>query len=414
MCSLGFSLARSSLSSTNSRRDLQESLREEQLQGRNSLSNALEHAILRNVHARGRHVSARFDSRSLLRTAAIAPQVPPGKVTTCGALAAALGSPMAAKWIGHFLLHHDHDAHRACHRVLRAGGRLGGYIQGDVAAKCRRLAAEGVEVRHDLVDLCDLRPRPLCLGLSTRQIAANSRDLAAQVVLEAPRELPLLVGGVDVSYPRPGEGVAGYALVALDGGRLLWSQTIRRKIRFPYITSFLTFRELPILLELLDEVRAAGRLAAAPFGRWQRDSPSPACGRRLASRCGGRCAYDRRHQKAALWAGHIDGLAPLQSRPVILKIETIGVALRPTAGSRRPIFISPGHRVDVAAPNRSCAACCSVIGCRSRFIGPTVSAAAPRTIDPRLVCKNMPKLRKTSGVAGSRGCDMPPVSLAHP
>ena len=30
---------------------------------------------------------------------------------------------------------------------------------------------------------------------------------------------------------------------------------------FPYITSYLAFRELPILLELLDEVRAAGRLA---------------------------------------------------------------------------------------------------------------------------------------------------------
>ena len=42
---------------------------------------------------------------------------------------------------------------------------------------------------------------------------------------------------------------------------LVWSAKIRRAIRFPYITSYLTFRELPILLELLGEVRAAGRMA---------------------------------------------------------------------------------------------------------------------------------------------------------
>ena len=135
-----------------------------------------------------------FELRRLLA------QVPAGKVTTCGALAAALGSPMAARWIGHFLLHHEHDAD--CVAIAcRAGGRLGGYVQGDAAAKCRRLAAEGVEVCHDLVDLALCRPRPLCLGASARKIAANSGSFVGEVVIEAPPELPLVVGGVDVSYP---------------------------------------------------------------------------------------------------------------------------------------------------------------------------------------------------------------------
>ena len=33
-------------------------------------------------------------------------------------------------------------------------------------------------------------------------------------------------------------------------------------VPFPYITSYLTFRELPLLAELIEEVRAQGRLAA--------------------------------------------------------------------------------------------------------------------------------------------------------
>jgi len=41
-------------------------------------------------------------------------QVPRGRVTTPGTLAAALGNPVAARWIGHYLLHHDHDANCPC------------------------------------------------------------------------------------------------------------------------------------------------------------------------------------------------------------------------------------------------------------------------------------------------------------
>ena len=56
---------------------------------------------------------------------------------------------------------------------------------------------------------------------------------------------------------------------------------------------------------------------------------------------------DRRDQEAALRQVDIEGMAPGESRPVVHEDQLIGVALRPTAGSRRPIFISPGHRVDV-------------------------------------------------------------------
>ena len=48
-------------------------------------------------------------------------------MTTPGHLAAALGDRVAARWIGHYLLHHGHDADCPCHRVVRAGGVLGAY-----------------------------------------------------------------------------------------------------------------------------------------------------------------------------------------------------------------------------------------------------------------------------------------------
>ena len=48
----------------------------------------------------------------------------------------------------------------------------------------------------------------------------------------------------------------------------------------------------------------------------------------------------------------LGGLGPRESRPVMLGDRLIGVALRGTGASRRPIFISPGHRTDLAFAER--------------------------------------------------------------
>ncbi len=93
------------------------------------------------------------------------------------------------------------------------------------------------------------------------ELADYQNRLAAKVSLRPRRKVPRLVGGVDVSYISPEEGVAAYALVEVATGELLWSTTIRRAVRFPYISSYLTFRELPLLIELIDEVRAQDRIA---------------------------------------------------------------------------------------------------------------------------------------------------------
>jgi deoxyribonuclease V len=55
-----------------------------------------------------------------------------------------------------------------------------------------------------------------------------------------------------------------------------------------------------------------------------------------------------------LLCGQVDleGLEPGQSRPVVLDEQIVGLALRPTAKSRRPIFVSPGTGVDLQLSER--------------------------------------------------------------
>jgi deoxyribonuclease V len=275
-------------------------------------------------------------------------QVPVGRVTTCGALAEALGNPVAARWVGHFLMHHQHEPSCPCHRVVRVDGGLGRYIDGP-AAKARRLAAEGVRLRGDLVDLARCAFDGFAGDRPLARLSRIQEDILDQVSLHGPRRVPKRVAAVDASYAHPDQAHAAYALVETESGRLVWSHTIRRPVRFPYISTYLTFRELPILLDLLEEVRAAGRLAQVILV----DGSGILHPRRagIAAHLGVTAGLSTIGVTKKLLCGRADltNMAPLESRPVVHEDRVLGTAIRPTAGSRRPIFVSIGHRIALSA-----------------------------------------------------------------
>jgi deoxyribonuclease V len=136
-------------------------------------------------------------------------------------------------------------------------------------------------------------------------------------------------------------------LVETATGKLVWSMTIRRRIVFPYISTYLSFREIPILLDLLEDVRAADRMAEVLLVDGSGILHHRHAG--IASHLGVVTSLATVGVAKKLLCGrvNIEDMAPGESRPVIYKSEPIGAAIRPTAGSARPIFISPGHCTDV-------------------------------------------------------------------
>jgi methylated-DNA-[protein]-cysteine S-methyltransferase len=71
-------------------------------------------------------------------------RIPPGRVATYGDVAAAAGVPRAARAVGN-IMKGCRLAGVPCHRVVAAGGRLGGY-GGSEGLKRALLGAEGVTV----------------------------------------------------------------------------------------------------------------------------------------------------------------------------------------------------------------------------------------------------------------------------
>lgn len=71
-------------------------------------------------------------------------RIPPGRVATYGDVAAAAGVPRAARAVGN-IMKGCRVSGVPCHRVIAAGGRLGGY-GGSEGLKRSLLVAEGIVV----------------------------------------------------------------------------------------------------------------------------------------------------------------------------------------------------------------------------------------------------------------------------
>lgn len=78
------------------------------------------------------------------RVLAAVRRIPPGRVATYGAIAALAGAPRAARAVG-TVMRTCRERSVPCHRVIAAGGALGGY-GGNLQIKRELLRAEGLEV----------------------------------------------------------------------------------------------------------------------------------------------------------------------------------------------------------------------------------------------------------------------------
>ncbi len=93
--------------------------------------------------ARDRPLDAARDRPFTARVLAAVRRIPRGRVATYGEIARRAGRPGAARAVGNIM----RDCKRPdipCHRVIAAGGRLGGY-GGSEALKRALLLAEGVQ-----------------------------------------------------------------------------------------------------------------------------------------------------------------------------------------------------------------------------------------------------------------------------
>jgi O-6-methylguanine DNA methyltransferase len=83
------------------------------------------------------------------RVMAVVRRIPPGRVATYGDVATMAGRPGAARAVGRLMAQGTVPG-LPYHRVVSAGGRLGGYGSG-LAFKAELLRSEGLTIRGDRI-----------------------------------------------------------------------------------------------------------------------------------------------------------------------------------------------------------------------------------------------------------------------
>lgn len=164
------------------------------------------------------------------------------------------------------------------------------------------------------------------------------QEEGAQRILEIPLSGEIhLVAGVDVSYHRPSRQMVG-GLVVMRWPDLDVVETVVavRKVEVPYVPGFLSFRELPVLLDAVEKLKTWPDLFLVDGqGRW----------------------HPRRFGLAAHFGLEVDHptigvakspLLPPNAFPGEQRGEVVYEALGAVVRTRtrvRPLYVSVGHRI---------------------------------------------------------------------
>jgi deoxyribonuclease V len=201
---------------------------------------------------------------------------------------------------------------------------------------------------------------------AARDIQQQLRD---RVVRQALTREPRRVAGVDVGFEDGGATVrAAVAVLSFPDLEPVEHAIARVPTEFPYVPGLLSFRELPGVLAALERLRAAPDLILC-------DGQGLAHPRRLGIACHLGVLTDLPTigvAKTRLVGRHD---APGEHKgdwsPLIDRGECVGAVLR-TRERVKPVFVSIGHRVDLAGAIRF------TLACTTRYRLPETTRAAHR------------------------------------
>jgi deoxyribonuclease V len=191
--------------------------------------------------------------------------------------------------------------------------------------------------------------------VTTADAQAIQLKLAGLVSRKNEVSRPKLVAGVDISAPRFQGKVRGTVVVlSYPELEVVEIGAVEQTVDFPYIPGLLSFRESPVILAAYEKLRSKPDLVLV-------DGQGIAHPRRfgIASHLGVLLDVPTIGCAKSLLCGTFDSLGSEAGSTAEIEHEgeVVGMALR-TKANVRPVFISIGHKVDLAAAVSWVGKCC--------------------------------------------------------
>ena len=263
-------------------------------------------------------------------------QIPQGKISSYGAVAKALGDIVASRAVGRMMNQNPDADDMPCFKIVHSDGRLGGFGLG-MNDKIRRLKEDNIQVRNGkIVDFEHLFFDDFTTGYPLKRLREEQIELGRKVKTTDDFNKIETVAGFDVAYPKNEFEDACGSCVIMDfkTKQVIEEKTVFAKINFPYISTYLSYRELPIVKELVKSLDLTptilmldgnGILHPRRFG--------------LASHVG--VLFDI--PSIGVAKSHLYGT--FEENIVKIDNEKRGYTCLFSKRAKKPIYVSPGHKV---------------------------------------------------------------------
>lgn len=203
-------------------------------------------------------------------------------------------------------------------------------------------------------------------------------DLAKRLVMENGFKHVGSVAGADVSFNKK-KAYAALVIYSYPGLEKLEEVLVAQNLSFPYLPGLLSFREGPVLLQAFEEARTKPDLVL-----FDGQGVAHPRGLGLASHMGvllGIPSIGCAKSRLVGEYGRLDSRKGSVT-PLILNGESVGAVLR-TRDGVRPLFVSPGHLIDLQT------SVSVVLSCLDRYRIPKPLREADQASRKAKLCKSL-------------------------
>jgi len=223
-----------------------------------------------------------------------------------------------------------------CFKIVHSDGRLGGFGLG-IDDKIRRLKQEKINVEDGkIVDFESVFFKDFKTDYQLKKLRNQQIELSKKVILKDGFTKIDNIAAIDIAYPENEFEDACGACVVMDykTKEVIEEKTVFSKTSFPYISTYLTYRELPVIKKLVDRLKTKptvfmfdGNGILHPYGLG------------LASHVGVALDICSIGVAKSLLYGKVEGDI------VTIDGKKRGLLFFSSKKIKKPIFISPGNKI---------------------------------------------------------------------
>jgi len=265
-------------------------------------------------------------------------QIPNGKISSYGAVALALGDKVASRAVGRMMNQNPDANSMPCFKIVYSDGKLGGFGLG-IDDKITRLNQDNIIVRDGkIVDFEQVFFNDFKTSYPLKKLREEQKQISKKISTKDGFSNIETVAGIDIAYPKNEFKEACGACVIMDyhTKEIIHEHTVHSTTSFPYIPTYLSYREYPVIEKLIKKLEIKPTLTLIDGNGMLHPN---LCG--LASYTGVKLNIPTIGIAKKLLTGNIE------NNYVKIKDKKTGYAYKANKKVKNPIYISPGNQISL-------------------------------------------------------------------